>query len=84
MENKLPIVEIYSKANCHLCDEAKEIIKKVKKDTAFTLIEIDITKDSQIFEKYKYDIPVININGIIAFKYKVDEKEFRLKLKRKF
>ncbi len=84
MEEKLPLVEIYSKKECHLCDEAKAIIKKVKNDTVFELLEIDITSDSEIFEKYKYDIPVININGIIAFKYKVDENEFRRKLNRKF
>ena len=37
----------------------------------------------EIFEKYKYEIPVININGVIAFKYKITEDEFRIKLKRR-
>jgi transcription antitermination factor NusA-like protein len=84
MENILPVVDIYSKANCHLCDEAKAVIAKVNQDTPFVFSVIDINSDPELFEKYKYEIPVININGIIAFKYKVDEAEFRKKLKRKF
>lgn len=84
MGKDIPVVEIYSKVNCHLCDEAKDVIKKVLTDTQFVMKEIDITKDPEIFEKYRYEIPVIHINGIIAFKYKVNEDEFRKKLNRKF
>lgn len=77
--NKM-LVEIYSKENCSLCDKAKEIIKKVSLDTDFDFVEIDITKNPEIFEKYKYDIPVIHINKIIAFKHRIEEAEFRKKL----
>jgi hypothetical protein len=84
MEKKIPLVEIYSKEKCHLCEEAKSVIKKVKMDTDFDFSIIDITLDPDIFEKYKYEIPVININGVIAFKYNVTEAEFRKKLNRKF
>ncbi|MFN8672972.1 MAG: glutaredoxin family protein [Candidatus Sericytochromatia bacterium] len=77
--NKM-LVEIYSKENCSLCDKAKEIIKKVSLDTDFDFVEIDITKNPEIFEKYKYDIPVIHINKIIAFKHRIEEAAFRKKL----
>ena len=80
MEKQI-LVEIFSKENCHLCEQLKNIIKKVNQDTDFDLKEIDITKDEQLFEKYKYEIPVVHINGLIAFKYKIDENEFRKKLK---
>ncbi|MBC7473565.1 MAG: glutaredoxin family protein [Candidatus Sericytochromatia bacterium] len=81
MMTKQIIVEIFSKPNCHLCDDLKQIIKKVHQDTEFIIKEIDITKDELLFEKYKYEIPVVHINGLIAFKYRVDENEFRKKLK---
>ncbi len=35
------------------------------------------------FEKYKYLIPVIEIDGEKAFNYKVDENEFKKLLKLK-
>ncbi len=71
----MDIIEIFSKENCQLCDEAKNVIKKVKMSIEFDFIEIDITKDKEIFEKYKYDIPVIHLNGVIAFKHRVNEIE---------
>lgn len=79
------ILEIYSKDNCQLCDELKEVVKKVNQKINFQIKEIDITKDPEIFEKYKYDIPVVHINGVIAFKHRITEAELIKKLNsRKF
>ncbi|MFQ5603156.1 MAG: glutaredoxin family protein [bacterium] len=75
-------VEIFSKPDCHLCDEAKAVIKKVQGQWPFVLEEVDITKDKHLFEKYKEQIPVIFINGRKAFKFRVEENEFKKKLKR--
>lgn len=75
------LMEIYSKENCQLCDELKEVINKVKNEFDFEIKEIDITKDDEIFEKYKYDIPVVNLNGTIAFKHRITVDELRKKLK---
>jgi glutaredoxin len=80
MASNIPLVEIYSKANCELCDKLKEVVNKVSLDIEFELKEIDITLDNELFEKYKYDIPVVHINGVIAFKHRLDELEFRKKL----
>lgn len=74
------VVEIYSKDNCQLCEEAKEVIKGVNKEVPFEIKVIDITKDDSLFEKYKYDIPVIHINGVIAFKHRLTAFDFRKKL----
>ncbi len=76
-------VTIYSKKDCHLCDIAKETLLKVQQELPFTLNEIDIEKDRTAFEKYKYLIPVIEIDGKKAFNYKVDENEFKKLLKLK-
>ena len=76
----MDIIEIFSKENCQLCDEAKSVIKKVKMSIEFDFIEIDITKDKEIFEKYKYDIPVIHLNGVIAFKHRLNELDLKNKI----
>ncbi len=70
-------VTIYSKKDCHLCDVAKEKILKIRQEIPFSLTEIDIEKDRGAFEKYKYLIPVIEINGTIISNYRVNETEFR-------
>ncbi len=76
-------VTIYSKKDCHLCDIAKETLLKVQQELPFSLNEIDIEKDKTAFEKYKYLIPVIEIDGEKAFNYKVNENEFKKILKLK-
>ncbi|MCX9025488.1 MAG: glutaredoxin family protein [Candidatus Methanoperedens sp.] len=76
-------ITIYSKKNCHLCDIAKEALINIRKEFPFSLIEVDIEKDREIFEKYKYLIPVIEIDGEKTFTYKVNEDELKTILKLK-
>ncbi len=76
-------VTIYSKKDCHLCDIAKETLLKVQQEMPFSLNEIDIERDKTAFEKYKYLIPVIEIDGEKVFNYKVDANEFKKILKLK-
>ncbi len=68
---------IYSKKGCHLCDIAKETLLEIRKEYPFTLTEIDIEKDKTAFDRYKYLIPVIEIDGKIIFTYRVNENELK-------
>ncbi len=74
-------ITIYSKKDCHLCDIAKETLLKLQKEFPFSLTEIDIEKDKLAFEKYKYLIPVIEIDDEKVFTYKVNEAELKTILK---
>jgi len=78
----VPVVSIYTKDECSLCDKAKSVIAAVSHDVHFIVEEIDITSDPAVYEKFREQIPVIYINGKIAFKYFVDEKKLREKLDR--
>lgn len=83
LKNKTPVkVEIYSKADCHLCDVAKSVILKVKKDYVFEFQLHDIETNPEWFEAFKEHIPVVFINNRKAFKYRVDESKLRLRLER--
>jgi glutaredoxin len=73
-------VTIYSRPGCHLCDEAKAVIENSKCSDRFTLEEINIESDEELLKKYKYDIPVVTIDGIEAFIHRVDPEEFRLRI----
>ena len=77
-----PHVIIYSRPGCHLCDEAKAAILSAGCSDQFVLEEIDIESDEELLTKYKYDIPVIAINGVETFIHRVDPKEFRVRIKR--
>ncbi len=73
-------VEIYSKEDCHLCEEAKAVLLKAKQKYPIQITEIDISLDSELLEKYKEQIPVVFINGRKAFKFRIDEKELYKKI----
>jgi glutaredoxin len=75
-----PHVIIYSRPGCHLCEEAKAAITSAGCDDQFTLEEIDIESDSELLRKYKYDIPVITINGLETFIHRLTAQEFKQKL----
>ncbi|HTI13537.1 MAG TPA: glutaredoxin family protein [Dictyobacter sp.] len=57
-------VTFYVKAGCHLCDEARDILDEIAAETEYELTEIDIRRDMALFERYRYRIPVILINGV--------------------
>jgi len=70
-------VVIYSRPGCHLCDEAKAAILSAGCSDQFVLEEINIESDEELLRKYKYDIPVIAIDGVETFIHRVDPNEFR-------
>jgi glutaredoxin len=75
-------IEIYSRPGCHLCDEAKEVIERVRLRYPFSLRMVDIGTDAKLEREYGEQIPVVFINGNKAFKFRVDEKELLQKVKR--
>mmetsp|Transcript_18257 Transcript_18257/g.61572 ORF Transcript_18257/g.61572 Transcript_18257/m.61572 type:complete len:157 (+) Transcript_18257:120-590(+) len=60
-----PTVAMYTKADCTLCDVAKGVLAACRAGAPHTLELVDITDESNSawFEKYKYDIPVLHIDG---------------------
>ena len=80
MHEKEVVVEVYSKSDCHLCDEALEVIHRVRKDVQFDLRVIKLHEGDSEFETYKERFPVIHIDGEFAFQYRVPEKLLRQKL----
>jgi glutaredoxin len=58
-----PNVTFYTKAGCHLCDEAREMLEEIATEIAYNLTEIDIRSDTALFELYRYRIPVIIVDG---------------------
>lgn len=69
-------VIVYSRPGCHLCDEAKEVIAGAGCDDEFVLEEINIETDRELLTRYRYDIPVVLINGNEAFRHRVDSRKF--------
>ncbi|CAH1255589.1 C5orf63 [Branchiostoma lanceolatum] len=68
----LPVLTLYTKEVCPLCDDAKEVLIPYRH--RFNLEEVDITKpgNKQWFRQYRYEIPVFHFNGQFLMKHRVD------------
>lgn len=56
-------VTFYTKPGCHLCEQAEELLEDLRRDYDLSVTPIDITSDLAIFERYKYEIPVVVVEG---------------------
>ena len=77
-----PLVTIYSRTGCHLCENAEATVKNLKDELGFDL-EIKLIDGNQELEKlYGHEVPVIHINGEHHDFFRVDEERFITSLQR--
>ena len=74
-------VRFYTKPGCHLCEEAKQEILRAGGGQAYTLEEVNIEPDPTLRARYGTEIPVVVINGIVAFKHRLTAADFRRALR---
>jgi glutaredoxin len=75
-----PKVTLYTRRGCCLCEDVKEVLVAAQSRASFDYEEFDIDADPDLVRRYNDEVPVIAINGVKAFKYKVDMQEFLKKL----
>jgi Glutaredoxin-like domain (DUF836) len=76
MIEKLRVL-LYTKAECGLCEEMKQQMLQANCSELYELEEVDIEADAQLFTQYRYEIPVLCINGVEAFRHRLNAEEFR-------
>ncbi|HUP31705.1 MAG TPA: glutaredoxin family protein [Gaiellaceae bacterium] len=69
---------LYSAADCHLCERAREVVEQVC-GGGYELV--DIAGDAQLEAAYRTSIPVVEIDGERAFTYFVQPDALRRRLK---
>ena len=70
---RVPVVTLFGKPGCHLCDEARDLVRRVCDGRAVEFREIDVTLDPTLNREYGERIPVLALNGEELFEYFVDE-----------
>ena len=68
-------VVLYGRTGCCLCDDARRLLLKIRRDHPFALRELDIESDDTLLRAYLERIPVVTIDGVEAFELFVDEHE---------
>ena len=76
------VLRLYSKPGCSLCDQARDILEQVRTRIPFELVEEDIRADPALFSAYRYDIPVVLVDGQPAFTLRFGAEEVEAFLQR--
>jgi glutaredoxin len=71
-----PVITLYAREGCHLCDEAREAIVELAGDVdGLELREIDIETDDRLLAAYLERIPVVELEGEVVSELELDRHE---------
>jgi glutaredoxin len=73
-------VTLYGRDGCHLCDDARAVLERVRRETPFRLVELDIERDDALLRRYLERIPVVAVEGRELSDFFVDERALRAAL----
>jgi glutaredoxin len=73
-------VVLYGREGCCLCEDARQVLLRVRERHRFELRQRDIETDDALLRRYLERIPVVTINGVEAFELFVDEAELERRL----
>ena len=77
-------VVLYGREGCCLCDDAREMLLRIRQrqpfELSFDLSERDIESDDALLRDYLERIPVIEIDGVEEFELVIDESELASRL----
>jgi c-di-GMP-related signal transduction protein len=74
-------VVVYSRPDCHLCEEAIEAIVALHGEGyRFELHEVDIESDELLLRRHLERIPVVEVEGVVVSELILDEAVLRARL----
>jgi glutaredoxin len=81
MISEPPRITVYSRPECHLCEEAMAALRLLQRELAFELEEVDISSDERLLRAYFERIPVVCLGESEELcQYFVDEDVVRERL----
>ena len=72
-------VTLYTRKDCHLCEQAKTDLESLQSQYPHRLVEIDIDQDSRLQQAYLAEIPVIEV-GPYMLKAPFDKQKLMMTL----
>ncbi|MBS2025655.1 MAG: glutaredoxin family protein [Deltaproteobacteria bacterium] len=64
-------VVFYTRKGCHLCEDAWVQVLTAQSQRPFAVRVVDIDEDRDAYDDFKFDIPVLEIDGQVAFKHRM-------------
>ncbi len=74
-------ITFYYKAGCWLCDTAEEMVNGLKERYGIRVSKVAIDSDEELYELYRFDIPVLEFRDGTTLNGRIKRKEFLKKLR---
>ena len=78
----MELVTIYSRKECHLCEEALGVLQRLKNELHFDIVEIFIDGDEELEKRFGEQVPVTLIDGVHHAYWRVDPIRFKSSLEK--
>jgi len=75
-----PRITLIGRDGCHLCDDAREVVRRVAADTGAGWVEQRVDDDPDLLHRYAEMVPVVLVDGSQHDYFTVDEKRLRAAL----
>jgi glutaredoxin len=75
-------VTFYTRAGCHLCDDARVVLERVCAELGEAWDEVDIDADPALQDRFTHEVPVTFVDGRQHDFWRVDEGRLRAALGR--
>lgn len=73
---------LYTRQECGLCRDAKELLRKLQQVIRFEVELVDIDADPAVYGGYSDRVPVVVVDGREVAAAPLDERRLRLALSR--
>ncbi len=73
----IPLVTIYSRSGCHLCEVIYRMARHLQTELEFQLLYVDVDADPDLTHRFGERVPVVVINEREIFSGKVTEGRLR-------
>jgi hypothetical protein len=70
-------ITLVGRPGCHLCDDAREVVRRVADDTGAGWVELSVDDDADLLARYSEQVPVVLVDGAQHDFWRVDEQRLR-------
>jgi thiol-disulfide isomerase/thioredoxin len=78
------LIKFYTKPKCSLCDKARTLLSQLGKGYPLRIDEINILNDPDLYDRYKYEIPVLSFPDGFQLQGRIKRDQLKEKLDQVF
>jgi hypothetical protein len=76
-----PRVTLVTRAGCHLCEPAREVVARVSTELGIGWEELDVDSSDELRARWSHEVPVTLVDGRQHDFWRVDETRLRQALR---